>query len=61
MSKGTGLHGGLLYVTCFSQIFQIFILLICILIIQITSFYYNQLKPTNIKILTQKQHNVVLF
>ena len=44
INKGVGLHGGLLYVTNFTQIFQIFILVICALILQITSFYFNKPK-----------------
>jgi len=61
INKGVGLHGGLLYVTNFSQIFQIFILVICILILQITSFYYHQLKPVKAKFLFEKQFDVLIF
>ena len=39
LSKGIGLHGGLLHITNITQIFHIFIFFISILIIQLTSFY----------------------
>jgi NADH-ubiquinone oxidoreductase chain 2 len=39
ISKDIGLHGGLLYITNITQIFQIFIFLISIFILQLTSFY----------------------
>jgi len=39
LSKGIGIHGGLLYITNITQIFHIFIFLISILILQLTSFY----------------------
>jgi len=61
VNKGVGLHGGLLYVTNFSQIFQIFILIICILILQITGFYSNKLKPVKAKFLSEKQFNIFVF
>ena len=61
INKGVGLHGGLLYVTNFSQIFQIFILVICILILQITSFYYHQLKPVKAKFLFENQFDALIF
>ena len=38
ISKGVGLHGGLLHITNITKIFQIFIFLISILILQLTSF-----------------------
>jgi NADH-ubiquinone oxidoreductase chain 2 len=37
--KGIGLHGGLFYITNITQIFHIFIFIISILILQLTSFY----------------------
>jgi len=37
--KGIGLHGGLLHITNITQILHIFIFLISILILQLTSFY----------------------
>lgn len=39
ITKGIGLHGGLLHITNITQIFQIFIFFLCILILQLTSFY----------------------
>jgi len=39
LSKGVGLHGGLLYITNITQIFHIFIFVVSILILQLTSFY----------------------
>ncbi len=39
LNKGIGLHGGLLHKTNITQIFNIFIFIISILIIQLTSFY----------------------
>ena len=39
ISKGIGIHGGLLHVTTITQIFHIFIFFISILILQLTSFY----------------------
>lgn len=39
ISKGLGLHGGLLYITNITQIFHIFVFFISILILQLTSFY----------------------
>ena len=39
VNKGIGIHGGLLHITNITQIFYIFILLISILILLLTSFY----------------------
>ena len=39
VSKGLGLHGGLLHITNITQIFNIFVFFISILILQLTSFY----------------------
>ena len=39
MNKGIGLHGGLLHITSTTQVFHIFIFLLSILILQLTSFY----------------------
>jgi NADH-ubiquinone oxidoreductase chain 2 len=61
INKGVGLHGGLLYVTNFTQIFQIFILIICILILQITSFYFNKPKLANKNYLSIKQFNMFML
>lgn len=38
-TKGIGLHGGLLYITSITQIFHIFIFIVSIFILQLTSFY----------------------
>jgi len=39
INKGIGLHGGLLHITSTTQVFHIFIFLLSILILQLTSFY----------------------
>jgi NADH-ubiquinone oxidoreductase chain 2 len=39
ITKGIGLHGGLLLITNISQMFHIFIFVVSILILQLTSFY----------------------
>ena len=39
LNKGVGLHGGLLHITNITQIFHIFVFIISILILQLTSFY----------------------
>jgi NADH-ubiquinone oxidoreductase chain 2 len=39
INKGIGIHGGLLHISYITQIFHIFIFLISILILQLTSFY----------------------
>lgn len=39
INKGIGMHGGLLHVTNITQIFHIFVFLVCILILQLTSFF----------------------
>ncbi len=39
INKGIGLHGGLLHITSATQIFHIFIYILSILILQLTSFY----------------------
>ena len=39
INKGVGLHGGLLHITNITQIFHIFVLIISMLILQLTSFY----------------------
>ena len=39
ISKGIGLHGGLLHITNITQIFHIFVFFVSILILQLTSFY----------------------
>jgi NADH-ubiquinone oxidoreductase chain 2 len=44
ISKGIGLHGGLLHINNITQIFHIFIFLISILILQLTSFYPRRMR-----------------
>ena len=39
INKGVGLHGGLLHITNLTQIFHIFIFILSILILQLTSFF----------------------
>jgi group II intron reverse transcriptase/maturase len=39
INKGIGLHGGLLHVTNITQIFHIFVFIVCMLILQLTSFF----------------------
>jgi len=39
INKGIGLHGGLLHITNITQIFHIFVFIISILILQLTSFF----------------------
>ena len=39
INKGIGLHGGLLHITNITQIFHIFVFILSILILQLTSFY----------------------
>lgn len=39
LQKGLGLYGGLFNVTCITHTFQIFILLICVIILMLTGFY----------------------
>lgn len=43
LSKGIGLHGGLVYVSNITQIFHIFIFILSILILQLTGFHYRKL------------------
>jgi NADH-ubiquinone oxidoreductase chain 2 len=39
INKGIGLHGGLLYISSTTQVFHIFIFILAIFILQLTSFY----------------------
>ena len=39
ITKGIGIHGGLLHITNITQVFHIFIFFMSILILQLTSFY----------------------
>jgi len=54
VSKGIGLHGGLLHITNITLIFHIFIFFISILILQLTSFYPR-------KVLFEKLSSSTLF
>jgi NADH-ubiquinone oxidoreductase chain 2 len=54
ISKGIGLHGGLLHITNITLIFHIFIFFISILILQLTSFYPR-------KVLLDKPSSSMLF
>jgi len=42
LSKGIGLHGGLVYISNITQIFHIFIFILSILILQLTGFHYRK-------------------
>ena len=46
-NKGISLHGGLLHISNITQIFQIFIFFISILILQLTSFYPRKVWISN--------------
>ena len=56
LSKGIGLQGGLIYINNITQIFHIFIFLLSIFILQLTSFYPRKLY--NISITTKKLMNL---
>jgi NADH-ubiquinone oxidoreductase chain 2 len=43
VTKGVGLHGGLLLVTNITQIFHIFLFIISILLLTLTSFYARKI------------------
>ena len=50
INKGVGLHGGLLHITNITQIFHIFVFMISILILQLTSFFPRKvLTPSSLK------------
>src|SRR6266498_635386 len=51
INKGIGLHGGLLHITYTTQIFHIFIFILSILILQLTSFY-----PQNLNTLSENEN-----
>lgn len=46
LSKGIGLHGGLVYISNITQIFHIFIFIISILILQLTAFHNRKVYST---------------
>lgn len=56
LSNGVGLQGGLIYINNITQIFHIFIFILTILILQLTSFYPQKLY--NINIVTKKLINL---
>src|SRR5687767_13298525 len=56
LSKGIGLQGGLIYISNITQIFHIFIFLLSIIILQLTSFYPRKLY--NINLISKKLINL---
>jgi NADH-ubiquinone oxidoreductase chain 2 len=56
LSQGVGLQSGLIYINNITQIFHIFIFILCILILQLTSFYPRKLY--NISVTTKKLYNL---
>uniref|UniRef100_UPI0023F0980C homing endonuclease n=1 Tax=Leptographium wingfieldii TaxID=155675 RepID=UPI0023F0980C len=61
VSKGIGLHGGLLNITSITQIFDIFIFLVSILILQLTSFFPRKVWVPEHSSLTQLFFNKFVF
>lgn len=61
IGKGISLHGGLLNITSITQIFDIFIFLISILILQLTSFYPRKVWVSEHSSLTQLLFNNLVF
>ena len=62
INKGVGLHGGLLHVTYITQIFHIFIFIMSILILQLTSFYPRKIIiPNNSTIKNLLFNNIVYY
>nr|QGX43772.1 NADH dehydrogenase subunit 2 [Niveomyces insectorum] len=61
IGKGIGLHGGLLNITSLTQIFDIFIFLISILILQLTSFFPRKVWIPEHSSLTQLLLNNFIF
>ncbi|GAB4064038.1 hypothetical protein GCM10028777_09100 [Angustibacter speluncae] len=61
IGKGISLHGGLLNITSITQIFDIFIFLISILILQLTSFYPRKVWVPEHSSLTQLLFNNFVF
>lgn len=56
LTKSVGLQGGLIYINNITQIFHLFIFLLSILILQLTSFYPRKL--SNINIITKTLINL---
>jgi len=61
LTKGIALHGGLLYITNITQIFQIFIFILSILILQLTSFYPRKVWITEHSSLRQQIINTFVY
>ena len=61
VNKALGLHGGLLYITNITQVFHIFIFLISIFIILITSFYPRKVWVPEYSSLRQLLFNNFIF
>ena len=61
VGKGISLHGGLLNVTSVTQIFHIFIFIICILILQLTSFYPRKVWVPEYSSLSKLLFNNLVF
>nr|YP_009003976.1 NADH dehydrogenase subunit 2 [Colletotrichum lindemuthianum]AHI96215.1 NADH dehydrogenase subunit 2 [Colletotrichum lindemuthianum]ATQ37147.1 NADH dehydrogenase subunit 2 [Colletotrichum lindemuthianum]ATQ37169.1 NADH dehydrogenase subunit 2 [Colletotrichum lindemuthianum] len=61
VSNGIGLHGGLLHITNITQIFHIFIYIISILIIQLTSFHPRKVWVREYSSLNQLLFNKFIY
>ena len=61
INKGIGLHGGLLHINYTTQIFHIFIFIISILIIQLTSFYPRKVWTNEFSSLNNLLFNNIIY
>ncbi len=61
INKGIGLHGGLLHVTNITQIFHIFVFIVCILILQLTSFFPRKVWVKELSSLNDLLFNNFIF
>lgn len=61
LSKNIGLHGGLLHISTMTQIFHIFIFIISMLILQLTSFYPRKVWISNYSSLKDLLFNNFLY
>jgi NADH-ubiquinone oxidoreductase chain 2 len=61
ISKGLGIHGGLLYITNMTQIFHIFIFSLSILILQLTGFYSRKVWLPEVSSLNNLLFNKFVF
>lgn len=61
LSKGIGLHGGLVYISNITQIFHIFIFIISILILQLTAFHNRKVYSTEYASLKDLLFNNYLY